>query len=57
MKKPARYARLGRLIRYRKNDLIEWVDGNLRNSTSETDGAIGAGARGNSRPRGQLRAG
>jgi len=31
-----RYARLGRLIRYRQNDLIEWVDGNLRNSTSET---------------------
>ena len=30
------YARLGRLIRYRQNDLIEWVDDNLRNSTSET---------------------
>jgi predicted DNA-binding transcriptional regulator AlpA len=31
-----RFARFGRLIRYRQNDLIEWVDGNLRNSTSET---------------------
>jgi len=30
-----RYARLGRLIRYRQNDLMEWVDQNLRNSTSE----------------------
>ncbi len=30
-----RYARLGRIIRYRQNDLMEWVDQNLRNSTSE----------------------
>jgi predicted DNA-binding transcriptional regulator AlpA len=30
-----RFARLGRLIRYRQNDLIEWVDSKLRNSTSE----------------------
>lgn len=30
-----RYARLGRLIRYRENDLKEWVDRNSRSSTSE----------------------
>jgi predicted DNA-binding transcriptional regulator AlpA len=30
-----RYARLGRLIRYRQDDLQEWIDRNLRNSTSE----------------------
>jgi predicted DNA-binding transcriptional regulator AlpA len=30
-----RFARLGRLIRYRQNDLEEWIDSNLRNSTSE----------------------
>lgn len=30
-----RFARLGRLIRYRQNDLIEWVDSKLRDSTSE----------------------
>jgi predicted DNA-binding transcriptional regulator AlpA len=30
-----RYARLGRLIRYRENDLKEWVDRNTRGSTSE----------------------
>jgi predicted DNA-binding transcriptional regulator AlpA len=30
-----RYARLGRLIRYRQSDLEEWIDRNLRNSTSE----------------------
>ena len=29
------YARLGRLIRYRQNDLKDWIDSNLRNSTSE----------------------
>ena len=29
------YARLGRLIRYRQSDLKDWVDSNLRNSTSE----------------------
>jgi predicted DNA-binding transcriptional regulator AlpA len=32
-----RFIRLGRrLIRYRVSDLAEWVDGGLRNSTSET---------------------
>jgi predicted DNA-binding transcriptional regulator AlpA len=30
-----RFARLGRLIRYRQNDLTEWVDSKLQNSTSE----------------------
>jgi predicted DNA-binding transcriptional regulator AlpA len=30
-----RYVRLGRLIRYRPNDLKEWIERNLRNSTSE----------------------
>ena len=30
-----RYARLGHLIRYCPNDLKEWIDSNLRNSTSE----------------------
>ena len=30
-----RFARLGRLVRYRENDLIEWIDKNLRNSTAE----------------------
>jgi predicted DNA-binding transcriptional regulator AlpA len=30
-----RFARLGRLVRYRENDLIEWIDSNLRNSTAE----------------------
>jgi predicted DNA-binding transcriptional regulator AlpA len=30
-----RFARLGRLIRYRENDLKEWVDRNSRSSTSE----------------------
>jgi predicted DNA-binding transcriptional regulator AlpA len=31
-----RYSRLGRLIRYRPGDLTEWVEGNLRYSTSES---------------------
>jgi excisionase family DNA binding protein len=30
-----RFARLGRLVRYRQNDLDQWVESNLRNSTSE----------------------
>lgn len=30
-----RYARLGRLIRYREGDLDAWVQGSLRASTSE----------------------
>jgi predicted DNA-binding transcriptional regulator AlpA len=30
-----RWARLGRLVRYRQSDLIAWVDSNLRSSTSE----------------------
>jgi predicted DNA-binding transcriptional regulator AlpA len=30
-----RYVRLGHVIRYRQNDLQEWIDSNLRNSTSE----------------------
>ncbi len=31
-----RYARLGRLIRYRQSDLDEWVARSLRKSTSES---------------------
>ena len=30
-----RWARLGRLVRYRQSDLMAWVDSNLRLSTSE----------------------
>lgn len=30
-----RYVRLGHLIRYRENDLKEWIESNLRNSSSE----------------------
>jgi len=30
-----RFARLGRLVRYREKDLIEWINKNLRNSTAE----------------------
>ena len=30
-----RWARLGRLVRYRQSDLTAWVDSNLRLSTSE----------------------
>jgi hypothetical protein len=30
-----RYARLGRLVRYRQQDLVDFVDRNLRTSTSE----------------------
>jgi excisionase family DNA binding protein len=30
-----RFARLGRLVRYRHSDLDQWVERNLRNSTSE----------------------
>ncbi len=30
-----RFARLGHLIRYRKNDLAEWIEANLLNATSE----------------------
>jgi hypothetical protein len=30
-----RYVRLGRLIRYREEDLVAFVDGNLRGSTSD----------------------
>jgi Helix-turn-helix domain len=30
-----RYVRLGRLIRYREEDLVTFVDGNLRGSTSD----------------------
>lgn len=29
------YVRLGHLIRYRQNDVAAWLEGNLRNSTSE----------------------
>jgi predicted DNA-binding transcriptional regulator AlpA len=32
-----RWARLGRLVRYRQSDLTAWVDGNLRSSTSEPE--------------------
>lgn len=31
-----RFARLGRLIRYRQRDLDAWVEGSLKMSTSET---------------------
>ena len=34
-----RFARLGRLVRYRQTDLGEWVNSNLRESTSE-DSAV-----------------
>jgi excisionase family DNA binding protein len=30
-----RWARLGKLVRYRNSDLTEWVESNLRHSTSE----------------------
>ena len=30
-----RFTRLGRLVRYRRCDLVDWVDSNLRSSTSE----------------------
>ena len=30
-----RYVRLGRLVRYRQQDLVDFVDRNLRSSTSE----------------------
>jgi predicted DNA-binding transcriptional regulator AlpA len=30
-----RWARLGRMVRYRQCDLTEWVESNLRSSTSE----------------------
>jgi predicted DNA-binding transcriptional regulator AlpA len=33
-----RWARLGRLVRYRQSDLTAWVDSNLRLSTSEPEG-------------------
>ena len=33
-----RWARLGRLVRYRQADLEEWVEQNLRLSTSRLDG-------------------
>jgi excisionase family DNA binding protein len=32
-----RWARLGRLVRYRQSDLSAWVEGNLRASTSEPE--------------------
>jgi len=34
-----RFARLGRLVRYRQQDLVDFVDGNLRTSTSEDSAA------------------
>lgn len=34
-----RWARLGKLVRYRQKDLAEWVEANLRNSTSEAANA------------------
>jgi predicted DNA-binding transcriptional regulator AlpA len=34
-----RYARLGRLIRYRECDLAEWVRDSLRRSTSQSSAA------------------
>jgi excisionase family DNA binding protein len=36
-----RWARLGRLVRYRESDLVEWIERNLRSSTSETVFASG----------------
>ena len=45
-----RFARLGRLIRYRQNDLIEWVDGSLRTSTSQL-GTPAAGSASSGTPR------
>jgi len=36
-----RWARLGRLVRYRQSDLTEWVDSNLRVSTSDVACAHG----------------
>ena len=33
-----RWARLGRLVRYRQVDVLEWIEANLRRSTSETVG-------------------
>jgi predicted DNA-binding transcriptional regulator AlpA len=30
-----RWARLGRLVRYRPHDLTEWVESNMRSSTSD----------------------
>lgn len=37
-----RYARLGRLVRYRECDLIEWVQDSLRTSTSQSSSAAAA---------------
>jgi predicted DNA-binding transcriptional regulator AlpA len=33
-----RWARLGRLVRYRQSDLTAWVESNVRLSTSEPEG-------------------
>jgi hypothetical protein len=38
-----RYVRLGRLVRYRPQDLAEFVDRNLRGSTSEESTATDRG--------------
>jgi predicted DNA-binding transcriptional regulator AlpA len=40
-----RFARLGRLIRYRQSDLTDWVDGSLRTSTSNGAGPAKNGGR------------
>lgn len=34
-----RFVRLGRAIRYRRTDLLTWIEGGLSGSTSETDRA------------------
>jgi predicted DNA-binding transcriptional regulator AlpA len=39
-----RYARLGRLIRYRESDIAEWVHGSLRTSTSQVRASAAASA-------------
>lgn len=33
-----RFAKLGRVVRYRRRDIIEWVEGHLANSTSDKGG-------------------
>jgi predicted DNA-binding transcriptional regulator AlpA len=34
-----RWVQLGKLVRYRQKDLAEWVEANVRNSTSEAANA------------------
>jgi predicted DNA-binding transcriptional regulator AlpA len=38
-----RYVRLGRLVRYRQQDLVDFVDRNLRRSTAEESTATDRG--------------